>query len=50
MFRKELMDISLDDAGFSAPKLSDNQDLEDILGSVGDVCTHAARCAMLAMA
>ena len=40
MLRKELVDISLDDARFSTAKLSDNQDLEDVLGSVRHVCTH----------
>lgn len=34
MFRKELMDITLDDTGFATPELSDNQDLEDVLSSV----------------
>ena len=49
MFRKELVDISLDDARLPTPELSDNQHLEYVLSSVCHVCTHAFRSPVLSL-
>ena len=40
VFREELVNISLDQAGLATTKLSNNQDLEDVLSLDSEVSTH----------